>query len=146
MFKRILHPTDFSVANCKAIDFINDMKNSGTEEIVLLHVIDSRLMSGLPYFDASLVIDLDAMRERLLKSAKDKLRPLVDDFTKAGFRVFERIEEGIPFVEILKVEREEQVEGVVICSCGLSNVKEVFIGSVAAKIIRNSVKPVLVVK
>jgi nucleotide-binding universal stress UspA family protein len=57
-----------------------------------------------------------------------------------------RIETGDPFTEILKVEEEENVSGMAIGSHGVSNIEEMFLGSVSEKVIRKAKKPVHVIK
>ena len=42
MFKKILYPTDFSVEAGRALEFVKQLKNAGSEEVVMLHVIDRR--------------------------------------------------------------------------------------------------------
>ena len=57
-----------------------------------------------------------------------------------------RVETGVPVREILRVEAEEGVSAVVIGSHGISNLQEIFLGSVSEKVIRKSKMPVFVVK
>ena len=63
-----------------------------------------------------------------------------------GLEVKTRIESGIPLQEILRAEAEEDVSVIVIGSHGMSNLQEIFLGSVSEKVIRKCKKPVLVVK
>lgn len=53
---------------------------------------------------------------------------------------------GLPFSEILKTEDKETVSAVILGSHGKSNVKEMLLGSVSEKVIRNSKTPVIVIK
>ena len=57
-----------------------------------------------------------------------------------------RIEKGIPFKEILRVENEEDISLIVIGSHGKSNVEEMLLGSVSEKVIRKAKSPVIVIK
>jgi nucleotide-binding universal stress UspA family protein len=57
-----------------------------------------------------------------------------------------RIEKGIPFTEILRVEDDEDVSLIIIGSHGKSNVAEILLGSVSEKVIRKAKRPVLVLK
>jgi len=45
MFEKILYPTDFSDVSKKALDYIEQLKEAGTKEVIVLHVIDGE--SGL---------------------------------------------------------------------------------------------------
>ncbi len=42
MFEKILYPTDFSDVSRKAVDYIKTLKDPGTKEVIVLHVIDER--------------------------------------------------------------------------------------------------------
>lgn len=54
--------------------------------------------------------------------------------------------EGTPFREILKIAGDEDVSLIAIGSHGKSNIMEKLLGSVSEKVIRDSKRPVLVVK
>ncbi|MDO9528669.1 MAG: universal stress protein [Syntrophales bacterium] len=69
-----------------------------------------------------------------------------NDLREAGFKVKTRIETGFPFSEILRVENEENVSVIVMGSHGMSNLKEILLGSVSERVIRKAKKPVLVIK
>ena len=47
MFKKILYPTDFSEVATKALDYIKQLKEAGSQEVVILHVINQRIIDGL---------------------------------------------------------------------------------------------------
>ena len=74
------------------------------------------------------------------------LQDIAQELTAAGLKVKLRVETGIPVREILKAEAEERVSAVVIGSHGMSNLQEIFLGSISEKVIRKSKMPVLVVK
>ncbi len=41
MFKKILYPTDFSEDAKKALEYVKKLKEAGTEEVVILHIIEA---------------------------------------------------------------------------------------------------------
>ena len=150
MFEKILFPTDFSDVAARALETVKQLKAVGSKEVVLLHVVDRREMFAL---DRYLVMETSlTVKERAdfeLKAtayAQGKMKAIEEDLVKAGFKVKSIIVEGTPFVEILRVEEEEGVTDVVIGSHGISNIAEMFLGSVSEKVIRKSKKPVYVVK
>jgi nucleotide-binding universal stress UspA family protein len=69
-----------------------------------------------------------------------------NELTALGLKAKCRIERGIPIREILRVEEEEKVSAIIIGSHGLSNLEEVFLGSVSEKVVRKCKGPVLVIK
>ncbi len=50
MFKKVLFPTDFSTVSMKALEYVKELKELGTEEIILLNVIKDEY-----YYDSSLI-------------------------------------------------------------------------------------------
>ena len=78
--------------------------------------------------------------------AREKLSRIEKELSETGFQVKIRVETGFPFSEILRVENEEDVSAIVIGSHGLSNIKEILLGSVSESVIRKAKKPVIVIK
>jgi nucleotide-binding universal stress UspA family protein len=143
MLKKILYPTDFSDVANKALDFIKEMKVAGAEEVVILHVIDKRFFDAMAWYATK---DLPEIEKDLIKEVTRQIEPIEKELKDLGFRVKVRIETGDPFTEILRVEREENVSSMAIGSHGISNIKEMFLGSVSEKVIRKAKKPVHVIK
>ena len=42
MFEKILFPTDFSDVSRKSLEYIKKLKEAGTKEVIVLHVVDER--------------------------------------------------------------------------------------------------------
>ena len=143
MFRKILYPTDFSDTAEKAIPFLKQLKSTGTEEVIILHIIDTyRLRIPSIYMPTNLISFIDKM----LIEATAKAQKVADVLTDAGIGTRIRIEQGLPFREILRVEDEEDISIIVIGSHGRSNIEEIFLGSVSENVMRKSKSPVLIVK
>ena len=143
MFRKILYPTDFSDTANKAIPFLKQFKDTGTEEVIILHIIDTyRLRMPSIYMPTNLISFIDKM----VIEATEKAQKIVDVLTDAGIGTRIRIEQGLPFREILRVENEEDVSIIVIGSHGKNNIEEMFLGSVSENVMRKSKSPVLIVK
>jgi len=143
MFKKILYPTDFSDVAMKAFDYVKQLKITGAEEVVILHVIDQRSVETIATHTEKDIITLERNWE---ESAREKIAPLAEELETIGYRVKIRIEEEVPFRDILKVEDKEDVSVIVMGSHGKSNVAEMLLGSVSEKIVRKAKKPVLIIK
>ena len=151
MFKKILFPTDFSDVANSALDFVKQLKDAGAEEVVILHVIDQSRLDALAMYPAdalAMYIDKDMLQiEKAWEaSAANRMSSMEDELKEAGFEVQVRVEKGIPFKAILKVEEEEDVSVIILGSHGATNIQEMLLGSVSEKVIRKARKPVLVVK
>ena len=143
MFKKILYPTDFSDVSKKALDYFSQLKDAGTKEIVVLHVIDEKGIDAVSRYGSG---SADTIIGRMEAEAREEGRKIEKKLKESGFHVKMRIERGIPFKEILKVEEEEGISLIVIGSHGKTNIEEMLLGSVSEKVIRKSRNPVLVVK
>ncbi len=149
MFKKILYPTDFSDASKKALDYVKQLREAGAKEVIVLHVIDDREIPGFIGPDEGAPVSgmqVEKMITLMEEDAEKETRATEAELKKSGFDVRVRIEKGIPFRDILRVEEEEEVSVIVVGSHGKGVVKEMLLGSVSEKVIRKSKKPVLVIK
>jgi nucleotide-binding universal stress UspA family protein len=143
MFRKILYPTDFSDRSKKTLTYLTQLKDAGTEEVVILHVVDTRNLHIPEIFS---MMDLSLLGEKQADAAAKKADHIAGKLNDIGIKTIIRIEKGIPFKEILRVEKEERVSLIIIGSHGTSNVEEMLLGSVSEKVIRKSKAPVFVVK
>ncbi len=143
MFRKVLYPTDFSDVAGKVGNYLKKLKDAGMEEVVVLHVMDVRHLH-IPVIYA--INKYYALEEAYMTAAKEHADAVAQTLREMGINARVRIEKGIPFTEILRVEDEEDVSLIVIGSHGKSNVAEMLLGSVSEKVIRKAKRPVLVVK
>ena len=145
MFEKILYPTDFSDVSRKALDYVKHLKEVGTKEVVVLHVIDIReIGSALRHSGGAL--DFQKVLEKFKQEAEKETKAIQTELKKIGFDVKVRIEQGIPFTDILRVEEEEDISITILGSHGKSCVEEMLLGSVSEKVVRKSHRPVLVIR
>jgi len=149
MFRKILYPTDFSEDAKKALEYVKKLKEAGTKEVVILHVIDTAYIEA--YED---VYSLEGMgTEQILKKVenemKKKLKNIEEKLRAHGLKTKISIRMGNPYEEIVKVAAEENVSIIVLGHRGmgaLSEVVERLLGSVVEKVISHAKTPVLVVR
>ncbi len=150
MFTKILYATDFSDVSRKALEYVKKLREAGTKEVVVVHVIDQRDILAIGACAAWLVAGVQEAEAQLRKEMEGKARKELNaiklELRKLGLDVKIRLEIGVPFREILKVEEEENVSALVIGSHGKSNIKEMFLGSVSESVIHQCKKPVIVIK
>ena len=143
MFKRILYPTDFSDVSKKALDYIKQLKESGGETVILLHVIDERQIRAIESFVSERA---DQLERDIMESNSHEMETIEKELAQAGFHVESRLTVGNPLREILRVEKEEDVLVIVVGSHGKTNLEEMFLGSVSEKVARRCKKPILIIK
>jgi nucleotide-binding universal stress UspA family protein len=139
MFKKILFPTDFSEISMKALEHIKQLKGGGTEEVIALHVIDDRTLIEAGY--------VDSIRGQLEEESKNSMEALAKDLEGFGLKVQTHIRVGVPFKEILEMEKEvSDLSLLIMGSHGKSNIVEMLMGSTAEKVVRKCKTPVLILK
>ena len=143
MFKKILYPTDFSDVSKKALGYLTQLKDAGTEEIIVLHVIDSKGIDAIARYGAG---NAETVIREITKDAKEEGKKIENKLMQNGLNIKVIIKRGIPLKEILKVEEEEKVSVIVIGSHGKTNLEEMLLGSVSEKVVRQAKSPVLVIK
>jgi len=121
---------------------MKQFKDAGTEEVVILHVVDTRKLHIPEYA----IKEISALGDKQASAAAEEANHMAKQLNDIGIRTMIRIEKGIPFKEILRVETEEAVSLIVIGSHGISNVENMLLGSVSEKVIRKAKGPVLVVR
>ena len=144
MFEKILYPTDFSDVAKKAFQYVKQLKEADGKEVVILHVIDQSNLELLSTY--STIQDYLNIEKEIKEKASEEIEFLVNELKQLGFSVKARIEKGLPFREVLRVAEEEKPSVIVVGSHGKSNLEEILIGSVSAKVVRKVRYPVLVVK
>jgi nucleotide-binding universal stress UspA family protein len=142
MFSRILYPTDFSDVAQAAVRYIEELKCTGAQEVIILHVIDSRIMDLLVY---NPLVAMEFERN-LREDASFRINAVRARLEEVGYDVTTRVAVGIPTSLILAAEKEENASIIVLGSHGKSNVREMLLGSVSEGVIRSAAGPVLVVK
>ncbi len=148
MFRKLLHPTDFSDCSKKAFEYVKALCESGiSEEVVLLHVVNRKrveaMAMGVAWFGETAYEFEEEFRERLTKEAEEELKELEKEIK---CRVKTLVRYGNPVKEILRVAEEEDVSLIVVGSHGRSNFEEVLLGSVSEELVRRAKAPVLVVR
>ena len=143
MFKRILYPTDFSDVSKKALASVKQLKESGGETVILLHVIDERQIQAIERFVSE---NSENLTNDIIESVSQEMEFIEKELAESGFQVKSRLEVGNPLREILKVEEEEDVSLIIVGSHGKTNLEEIFLGSVSEKVARRCTKPILIIK
>ncbi|MFH0881638.1 MAG: universal stress protein [bacterium] len=145
MFSKILFPTDLSEMSRKAFAAAVDLARKFGGKITLLNIHEEFMSeSEMQYLRVSPEHYKEMMREKAVKS-RERMDELVQD-NEAGDLCEVILREGSPRREILNTASDLGATCIVMASNGRSDLKQVFIGSVAEHIVRHAEIPVLVVK
>lgn len=139
MFARILFPTDCSRQAEQLAECLHQMRAVGTEEIILLNIIDLGPQIGFASdtFEKLLAWKQDA--EASLDELKQKIEA-------RGIRTRWRVEPGKPAIDIVRIATEERVDLIVMGTHGHGFLRGALLGSVSHDVIRNAPVPVLALK
>ncbi len=140
--KKILIPTDFSDHAEYALKVAAQIARKNNGEIILLHMLE------LPHEGSDAISTGHDIPELMFfkNAAINKLEELMDADYLEGIKVSEVIQFEMAFEGILNISRLNDVDLIVMGSHGASGYKEMFIGSNAEKVVRNSEVPVLIIK
>lgn len=140
--KKILIPTDFSQNAEYALKIAAQIARKNDGEIILLHMLE------LPHQGGDAVNSGTDIPEIMFfkNAAINRLEELMDEDYLDGLKVSEIVQFEMAFDGILKISQLNNVDLIVMGSHGASGYKEMFIGSNAEKVVRNSDVPVLIIK
>jgi nucleotide-binding universal stress UspA family protein len=153
MYKKILLPTDGSENSRRANKHVLWIADKGGAKIIVLHIIDPHFprlattlpLSTLPTPDENFYQEIRTEGKQIIEDFKQELEYDQKQGKCKNVNLKTQIKEGRPFIEILKVIEEENVDLVVMGASGRHGLDRVVLGSVTERVIREAQKPVLVV-
>ena len=139
--KKILCPIDHSDCSKEALKYAVSFAMKDESKLYMLHVIDIRSFSE----------SIDAMTPQIpdyetIKQLKTKLLDCIPEEIRDDMNVEALVVQGIPFVEIIRTARENDIDMIVIGSHGRTGIAHMMLGSVSEKVVRKAPCPVLTVK
>jgi len=140
--KKILVPTDFSLEAENALKVAAQIAKKHGSEIYLLHMLE------IPMQEIDTVNSHVEVPEVMffMKMAHKKFEEIMESDYLEGIAVHEIVKPGASFNNVVDICREQGAEIIIMGSHGANGFKEMFVGSNAEKVVRNSDIPVLVIK
>ena len=139
--KTIIVPVDFSEQSEFALKTAASLAKRHDSEIIVLHMLElnyAMISSSEAYHPEQTVF--------LIKAAEKRLGEFLDKDYLEGIKVTPVIKHYKVFSEVNEVAEAHNADLVVMGSHGTDGLQEIFFGSNAEKVVRNSEIPVLVVK
>ena len=143
VFKKILFPTDFSVASDYAMSYAISMAKRYKAKFFLLHVVDTTYdISGfyIPHISA----------EKLMQEMEDAAEKKLNNISSAISRRIKAreivVKSGIPHKEILKFAKDKGVDMIIMGTHGKAGLDHLLFGSTTERVLRQASCPVLTIR
>lgn len=139
--KTIIVPVDFSEQSEYALEVAASLAKRHGSQIIVLHMLElnyAMISSSEAYHPEQTVF--------LLKAAEKRLNEFLDKDYLEGVEIQPVIKHYKVFSEVNEVAEKHKADLVVMGSHGTDGLQEIFIGSNAERVVRNSDIPVIVIK
>jgi nucleotide-binding universal stress UspA family protein len=138
--RKILVPTDFSSYSDQAVEYAAMIAKSFKADVTLMHVTEP-----FPYTmpDTFIVVEHGRTLNLIAHSLLDNLRKRL---AAKGLTVKTHLVRGIPYREIVKKAVRDKADMIVMGTHGRTGMQHLLLGSVAEKVVRLAVCPVLTVR
>jgi nucleotide-binding universal stress UspA family protein len=140
LIRRILVPTDFSDSARQALEWGVSLAREFKAELVLLHVVENLTVG---YASDLFPVPMAEVYEEISGYARTELAKMTEEVRKQGVVVEERLAQGTPSAEIIRVAKEEPVDLIVLGSHGKGLLDHALFGSTTERVVRKAPCPVL---
>ena len=142
MYKTILVPLDGSDRAERILPHVDHIARQNQSSLVFMHVlvpIYAYSAHGDPYIDPKLI-------EQGRNQMTNYLANLKDTFIEKGFDADYVLRNGNPVREIAQVADAREADLIAIASHGRTGLARVFLGSIAAGVLHQTDKPLLLIR
>ncbi len=145
MYDTILVPLDGSKRAETIINHITELAQKFNSKLILLTAIESRFFLGSEEMAAASVESFTSPEEET-KNAETYLAHLQKELIQNDIQVETRVIMGLPAVVIKETAEQENADLIAIASHGRGGLARVFYGSVAAAILNQVDRPLLLIR
>jgi nucleotide-binding universal stress UspA family protein len=139
--KRLLLPTDFSESATHAFAYALSFAQKYDAELYLLHVIE---VLPLGYTGELFPTSMTQVVDEISSYARSEMQKLAEKARRESAKVEERIAQGKPAAEILRVAAEDKIDLIVLGTHGHGVLNRALFGSTTERVTRKAPCPVLV--
>jgi len=136
MVEKIVFPFDFSKFSELVTPYLKKLKQFGAKEVILVNVLEYDEFTSR----SSSKLEIEEYRKRNI----ERLSYIKEELESEGFKVYVKVEFGIPSKIITTIAEQEKANLIIIASTG-AGYTPTLIGSTVQNVIRLSKIPVLVI-
>jgi nucleotide-binding universal stress UspA family protein len=145
--KKILFPTDFSEVSKNAFIYALKLADAINAEIITLHVYE---LDSPAFLDVSIYLQDIYEYEELndFENYKDEvplLRNIAEENNLGHIKMRNVLIQGYLVKEVVKLSEKENIDFIVMGTKGITHLREVFLGTIATKIMNESNTTVLAI-
>lgn len=146
--KTIVAPTDFSEAATRGVRLAGELARELGARVIILHgdtlteFVESEPVAGTSIHDEKLA----AFFRAYTQDTKVRLKTLQKSLEEAGVEAEVRLKTQRPELAITSLASEDPAGFIVMSSHGRTGLKELWLGNVAAKVLKSAQCPVLVLR
>ncbi len=144
MLRKILVPTDGSEESAQCIPLVKTLAAEQGAEVVLAQVVHYPVM--VEDFEGYSAQMWQQVFDASKANAQANLNALAAALKEAGIPTIQLLGEGSPAAVLLDLEREQEVDLVVMATHGRTGLARFALGSVADRMVREGTAPVLLVR
>jgi len=138
--KRILFPTDFSDSAKHALAYATSFASEYKAEITVLHVVETLAVG---YASDLFPVPMADVFQEISSYARTEIAKLAADLRQKGLVVHEKVLQGKPSAEIVRVAQEDGVDLIVLGTHGKGMLDQALFGSTMERVLRKAPCPVL---
>ena len=141
--KTILCPTDFSEPSHEGLKYAIELATQFSAELCVVNVVPA--VPPLPT-NPNFVFEIPEYERGLHADAERRLRELIEQRVPKSLKSRTVIGHGDAGREIVRIAEDERADLIVMATTGLTGLRHILFGSVAEKVVRLAVCPVLTVR
>jgi nucleotide-binding universal stress UspA family protein len=138
--KQVLVTTDFSESANHALSYGVSFAAEYKAELILLHVVESLTVG---YASDLFPVPMAEVYEEIAGYARTELTKLAEEVRGQGVTVSERLSQGTPSAEIIRLAKDEPTDLIVVGSHGKGLLDHALFGSTTERVVRKASCPVL---
>jgi nucleotide-binding universal stress UspA family protein len=146
MYKKILVPLDGSKRAERILPYVEKLALGFDSKVVFLQVVETDFDFTSPYSYRTYTDLEKAGRENLIGEAEAYLKGLQGEFREKGIQARSLIAEGPVVRAIIHEAEREGADLIAVASHGRTGLARVFYGSVAAGVLHQVDRPLLIIR